>query len=185
MRSLALTIAASALLAGTAAAQQVAQSGTAPAAAMTPRAAVLEDIERSRQNLIKFVAAAPDSMLTYRPTPGVRTYAEQIEHAAGSAAIIASMALKRPRPTLPGDTATYRRNKAALTAFVNASYDAFAALVRDASDDQLLADATFFGSTKPAWRWVAGSLEHATWTLGQTIPYLRANGVKPPAYLPF
>jgi hypothetical protein len=28
-------------------------------------------------------------------------------------------------------------------------------------------------------------LEHATWTLGQTVPYLRMNKVTPPNYLPF
>jgi hypothetical protein len=39
--------------------------------------------------------------------------------------------------------------------------------------------------TKTNWRWVSTALEHTTWTLGQTVPYLRANGVTPPQYLPF
>ena len=181
-----------ATLTSAASAQQVAVSGKEPmphaqhmSAQMTPRAAVLEDIERSRGNVLKYLAAAPDSMLTYRISPGVRTYAEQLEHAAAATAMISGMALKAPRPTLPADTATSRRNKAALAAYINAAYDAFAGQVRGASDAQMLADHTMFGMTKPGWRWVAGALEHATWTLGQTVPYLRAHGVTPPSYLPF
>lgn len=152
---------------------------------MTPRTVILEDIERSRQNVLKYLTIAPDSMLTYRMSSGVRTYAEQLEHAAGATAMISGMALKGPRAALPMDSAAYRRNKLALQAYINASYDAFASQVRSASDAQLLADATMFGMTKPGWRWVAGAMEHATWTLGQTVPYLRAHGVTPPAYLPF
>ncbi len=71
---------------------------------MSSRAALLEDIERSRQNVLKYLEAAPDSMLGFR-------------------------------------------------------------LVH--------------------WRWVGTALEHATWTLGQTVPYLRAHGVTPPQYLAF
>ena len=181
-----------AALASTAPAQQVPTSGKEPmshaqhtAMQMTPRAVMLEDIERSRGNVLKYLAAAPDSMLTYRTSPGVRTYAEQLEHAAGATAMIGSLAFKAPRPTLPGDTATYRRNKAALASYINAAYDAFAAQVRGATDAQMLAETSVFGMTKPGWRWIAGALEHATWTLGQTVPYLRANGVTPPSYLPF
>jgi len=169
--------------------QAIPQSGKDPmggaAAQMPSRAVLLEDIERSRQNILKYVAIAPDSMLAYRIVPGVRTYAEQLEHAAGSTAMIAAMAFKAPRPALPTDTATYRRSKSALTAYVNASYDAFAALVRNATDAQLLGEAEFFGNRKTGWRWIATSLEHATWTLGQTVPYLRAHRVTPPQYLPF
>jgi hypothetical protein len=68
---------------------------------------------------------------------------------------------------------------------VNQSYDWFAKAVSGATDEQLRADAAFAGSTKSGWRWVDTALEHTTWTLGQTVPYLRANGVKPPQYLPF
>ena len=38
----------------------------------------------------------------------------------------------------------------------------------------------------PAWRWLDLSKEHAVWTFGQLIPYLRLNKVTPPPYdMPF
>ena len=39
---------------------------------------------------------------------------------------------------------------------------------------------------QPASRLALLSYEHAVWTLGQVVPYLRLNGVKPPEYrMPF
>ena len=164
----------------------VAAATPAARAQMPPRAVMLEDIERSRGNVLKYLDIAPDSMLRYTPTPGVRTFGQQIGHAASSNAMIVRAAFSGKMPTAADMPDTSRmHDKAALKALVNESYDTFAKMVRDASDEQLAKPATFFGSTKTSWRWIATSLEHATWTLGQTVPYLRANGVKPPAYLPF
>lgn len=154
-------------------------------AQMPPRAVMLEDIERSRGNVLKYVDIAPDSMMGFRPTPSVRTFAEQIEHAAGANAFILAAAWKQKPAAIRSDTAVYRHDKAALRAFVNEAYDVFTKTVRDASNAQLTGDASFAGSTKIGWRWVSTALEHATWTLGQTVPYLRAHKVTPPQYLPF
>ena len=160
----------------------------APAAAqvgMPTRAVLLENVERSRQNILKYLDAAPDSVLAYRPMPGVRTYAEQIEHAAGATTFIIGAAWKVKLAPAAGDTAARRRDKGALRAFVNDRYDGFAGAVRQATAQQLTAPAAYAGTTAAGWRWVDTAIEHATWTLGQTVPYLRANGVKPPQYLPF
>ena len=174
-----VALAALSIAAAPAAAQQPATT------AMTPRAVSLEDIERSRGNVLKYLDAAPDSMLGYRPSAGVRSFAEQIEHAAGTNVFIVTQAWEGKPSLVRTDSAVYLHDKAQLRDYVSRSYDRFARAVRDASDEQLRADVTFFGRTKSGWRWVDTALEHATWTLGQTVPYLRANQVKPPAYLPF
>jgi hypothetical protein len=162
---------------------RAAATARAAAGPVPARAVLLEDIEQSRQNVLKYLDAAPDSMLGYRPTPGVRTFAQQIEHAAASNPYIVGEAW-RMRPRLqPDSTAT--RTKAGLRALVVAAYDEFARMVREVPAAQLAAQGTAEGSTKTNWRWVATALDHATWTLGQTVPYLRANGVTPPQYLPF
>jgi hypothetical protein len=150
---------------------------------MPARAVLLEDVERSRQNVLKYLDAAPDSMVGYRPTPGVRTFGEQIAHAAGSNPLIVASAWKA-QPRFRADTAA-ARTRAGLRALVDGAYADFARLVREAPDAQLAATGTFAGMTKTNWRWVSTALEHTTWTLGQTVPYLRANGVTPPQYLPF
>lgn len=183
MRHFALAIALT--LAAQVAAQKPTNKQKASAIQMPSRAIMLEDVERSRQNVLKYVDVAPDSMLGYRTSPGVRTFAEQIEHAAGGNIFILSAAWKQKPPATDADTAKYLHDKAALKTFVNQSYDHFAKAVRDATQAQLVAQAEFAGNKKIGWRWISTGLEHATWTLGQTVPYLRANKVTPPQYLPF
>lgn len=189
--ALAASVAFAVVGAPPAAAQAV--SKDAPATSATPRtspmpsrAVMLEDVERSRGNVLKYLDVAPDSMMGYKPTPGVRTFAEQIEHAAGANPFILGEALKiKSQFVAPADREAVRRSKAAMRTLVNQSFDEFARIVRDATDAQLAASGTFANTTKSGWRWVATALEHTTWTLGQTVPYLRANGVTPPSYLPF
>jgi hypothetical protein len=78
--------------------------------------------QRNRSTVLAYIDAMPDSATGFKPTPGVRTFAEQF-------------------------------------------------------DDQ---------KPQPAIRLAALSFEHAVWTLGQVVPYLRLNGVTPPEYhMPF
>ena len=46
--------------------------------ALTPDA--LADWERSRVTVLRYIDAMPDSATGFRPTPGVRTFAEQFDH---------------------------------------------------------------------------------------------------------
>src|SRR5688572_25864489 len=69
---------------------------TAPLAAQKPlisTAALITIVENHKGAVLRYIDAAPDSMLGYRPVKGVRTFAEQIEHAAGSNALIAHLAI--------------------------------------------------------------------------------------------
>ena len=146
---------------------------------------LVSDLERQRKNLLDYVNVAPDSMLRFRATPGVRTYAQQIHHAASVVPYLVGTGLGAALPAEPTDTARLFSNKAALRDYVNASYDYAVKTVRDAQPQAFMAEKTIFGMTRNGTRWVHGALEHATWTLGQTVSYLRMNGVTPPNYLPF
>jgi hypothetical protein len=45
------------------------------------------------------------------------------------------------------------------------------------------AEASLFGqATVQKWKLVQTAYEHAVWTLGATVPYLRSQGATPPAY---
>ena len=146
---------------------------------------MVADLERQRKNVLDYVNAAPDSMLRFRSTPGVRTYAQQIHHiASANAGILANVFGAAPMAA-SADTAKLFNDKAALRDYVNASYDYAVKIVRDATPQQMMAEKQMFGMTRSGMRWVHGVMEHATWTLGQTVPYLRMNGVTPPSYLPF
>jgi hypothetical protein len=146
---------------------------------------LVSDLERQRKNLLDYVNVAPDSMMRFSATPGVRTYAQQIHHAASVVPYLVGTGLGATLPAEPTDTARLFSNKAALRDYVNASYDYAVKTVRDAQPQAFMAEKTIFGMTRNGTRWVHGALEHATWTLGQTVPYLRMNKVTPPNYLPF
>ena len=176
----------------TAADTPVRPASTPPASAPTPvqmampsREALLQEVQRSRDNVLKYLDAAPDSMLAFRPVAGVRTFGEQIEHAAVANPFIVTLAFTGKMPAARADTATYRRSKPALRAVVEESYDEFARLVRGATEADLTRSSTFAEMTRPGWQWITGAVDHASFTIGQTVPYLRLNKVTPPTFLPF
>ena len=156
------------------------------AAAQIPKSALIAVVESHKASVLRYIDAAPDSMMGFRPTKGVRTFAEQIEHAAGSDAMIAHMAItgSMNAPTF-GDTAVYRHSKAALRAFAVAAMDHSIDMLKGVTDAQLVQQVSMMNMKMPRYRFLMEMLDHFPWTLGQTVPDLRMNGVTPPEYSPF
>lgn len=158
-----------------------------PLAAQVPKDVMLANWERSKANLIAYVDVAPDSALAFRPTRGVRNYAEQIDHIVSTNALVAAQALGRKASPPAADTAKYLHDKAALKAYVTSTYDYVLAAVREAKPATMTRKVSMFEMpSAPAWQWMEMAREHGAWTLGQLVPYLRMNGVTPPSYqMPF
>ena len=110
-----------------------------------------------------------------------------IEHAAGSDALIAHLIITGGMQGMPvlGDSAVYKRNKAALREFAGKSMDHASEMILALSDADMTKEVVLFGNTLPRHRALMLLLDHFPWTLGQVVPYLRLNGVTPPAYAPF
>lgn len=151
------------------------------------QAALIAVVENHKGAVLRYIDAAPDSMLGFRPTKGVRNYAEQIEHAAGSDAFIAQLAITGSSKGIPsmGDSAVYLHNKAALRTYAAAAMDYTIARLGTVTDAALVEEITSQGKKMPRARALMELLDHFPWTLGQVVPYLRLNGVTPPAYSPF
>jgi hypothetical protein len=159
----------------------------APSAkAQISTSALIAVVQTHKASVLRYIDAAPDSMLGFRPTKGVRNFAEQIEHAAGSDAYIAHLAITGSEnvPSM-GDTAVYLHNKAALRTYAAAAMDHTIQMLRGVSDDAMKQEIVQFGNKVPRWRALMELLDHFPFTLGQTVPYLRLNGVTPPEYTPF
>ena len=160
----------------------------ATVAASLPKDIMLVDWQRQKKNVLAYIDVMPDSAITFAPTPGVRNFAQQIEHFVGTNTEIAAIVLKglKTPPTL-GDTAAYRHNKPALRDYTVKSYDYLIDALRSANPAQLGKSFAIYNQpAAPAWRWLDLSKEHAVWTFGQLIPYLRLNKVTPPPYdMPF
>ena len=150
------------------------------------QAALIAVVENHKGAVLRYIDAAPDSMLGFRPTKGVRNFAEQIEHAAGGDALIAHLAITGSMnvPKM-GDSAVYLHNKAALRTYAAAAMDHCIAMLKGVTDASMREDIVQFGAHVTRGRALMELLDHFPWTLGQTVPYLRLNGVTPPAYSPF
>ena len=156
------------------------------AAAQISTSALITVVQTHKASVLRYIDAAPDSMLGFRPTPGVRTFAEQIEHAAGSDAFIAHLAITgSEKVPAMGDSAVYLHNKAALRVYAAAAMDHTIQMLRGVSKAAMAQEIVQFGNKVPRWRALMELLDHFPWTLGQTVPYLRLNGVTPPEYTPF
>jgi DinB family protein len=151
------------------------------------QAALIAIVQNHKGAVLRYIDAAPDSMLGFRPTKGVRSFAEQIEHAAGSDALIAQLAITGSTKTMPpfGDSASYLHNKAALKKYSAAAMDYTIKLLQGVSDAAMEESIVQFGNKVTRARALMELLDHFPWTLGQTVPYLRLNGVTPPEYSPF
>ena len=146
------------------------------------------DWQRDRGNVLAYVDAMPESALAFRPTPGVRTFAQQIAHVVESDVDVAALALLgRARAPVLGDSAQYLHHQAALHAYVAAAYDFVLSAMAQATAAQWRRRSSMYGQPpEPPARWFDLAHEHSVWTLGQVVPYLRLNGVTPPPYqMPF
>jgi hypothetical protein len=150
------------------------------------RDALIAVVEVHRGAVLRYIDAAPDSMLGFRPTKGVRTFAEQIEHAAGSDALIAHLAITgSAKVPAMGDSAVYLHDKVALKKYATAAMDHTLQMLKGVSDAAMAENIVQFGNKVTRGRALMELLDHFPWTLGQTVPYLRLNGVTPPEYSPF
>jgi len=165
-----LALATTLLFAGAAQAQDV-------------KASLLNDFERQRANVLAMVEAMPEAGLRTAPTEGVRDFAQQIEHVVQGNVGIVSSGVDRPVDIPQMDPEVYLNSKAELIRMVGVGYDLIDEMVCAMSDADLNAEGQLFGQvTVPKWQIIKTALEHATWTLGATIPYIRLQGGTPPAY---
>jgi hypothetical protein len=149
---------------------------------------LLADWQRNRSTVLAYIDAMPDSATGFRPTPGVRTLAQQFDHILTTNLEVAAIALKGLKaPPALGDSAKYLHDKAALRSYAESTYAYLLDAFKTATPAQLAKPVAIYGQPpQPAVRVLALSFEHSVWTLGQVVPYLRLNGAKPPEYsMPF
>jgi uncharacterized damage-inducible protein DinB len=148
----------------------------------------LADWQRNRTTVLAYIDAMPDSATGFRPTPGVRTLAQQFDHIVTTNLEVAAIALRGQKaPPALGDSTVYLHDKAALRKYAASTYDYLLKSLQDAKPAQLSRRVAIYGQPpQPALRLLTLSFEHSVWTLGQLVPYLRLNGVTPPEYrMPF
>jgi uncharacterized damage-inducible protein DinB len=140
--------------------------------------------KRAKKWTLEYVDAAPESAVNFKPTPEVRSFAEQMLHLAFWNYGICEPLASKPSPYGTKQETIEKRddlkNKAALRKFVEESYDYVLAAINNLDDEKLAEQVSFFGRKATRQLVLTIALDHQTHHRGQTTLYLRLKGVTPP-----
>jgi uncharacterized damage-inducible protein DinB len=144
--------------------------------------------QRAKLYTKAYLDAMPEDGYGFKPTPEIRSFAQQMLHISDANYMLASVASDKPNPV--GETvASHKVNeqtvsptKEAVTKAVLESYDYVIAKLQEMTPEQLQ-ETTKFGKHENMTRsgLFGKAFEHQTHQRGQTTIYLRLKGVTPPA----
>jgi len=148
---------------------------------------MIAEWQRAKLYTKAYLDAMPEDGYGVKPTPEIRSFAQQMLHLSDANYIFATVASDKPNPvgeTLPAhniNEKTVSPTKEAVTKAVMDSYDWLITTLQNMAPDQLQ-ETTKFGKHELTRSGLYGkAFEHQTHTRGQTSIYLRLKGVTPPA----
>jgi uncharacterized damage-inducible protein DinB len=146
-------------------------------------AELIMEWERAKAYTLDYLNASSEELVSFKPTPEMRSFATQMLHLADDNFGFAALASGKKSPSNFGElekAAEQYKTKEALTKVVMESYDFVIASLKDLDDAKL-------SETIKVFRWQATremtyykAFEHQTHHRGQTTVYLRLKGIKPP-----
>ena|ERR1700756_437845 len=170
-----------------AAAQDAAKKEAAPPKpAVGLSQAVLHQWNDVARKLIAMSEDFPEDKYDFKPTPGQRSFAEQLLHAAGANYFFTNL-VKGEKPPAQEDPARAAfKTKADVVAYVKKSMDDGAAAIKakgDAGMAGMMVD-PFENKQVRVFDWAYGFIEHMGEHYGQLAVYYRVAGLVPPESRP-
>lgn len=152
------------------------------AKAQVKAADLVKEWERSKAYTKEYLDAMPESGYALKPTPEMRSFAQQLLHLADANYGLASSATGVKSPFTFGDLEKNPdRTKANVSKLVLASYDFVIDQIKKMPEAQLDQNVKMVGRfDMPERTGLAKAFEHQAHHRGQTTVYLRLAGVKPP-----
>ncbi|HEY2648570.1 MAG TPA: DinB family protein [Puia sp.] len=144
---------------------------------------LVKEWERAKAYTKAYLDAMPDSGYGFKPTPDMRSFAEQMLHLTDGDYLLIPLATNVKSPYSDGELekSTTDKSKANVTTIVLAGYDFVIASVGKLSQAQINARIKVYDSFDLTREQLLGkAFEHQTHHRGQTTVYLRLQGVKPP-----
>lgn len=152
--------------------------------AQVTTASLVADFERSKSLSLEYLDAMPADKFSYRPTEGVRTYAEQFLHSSqGTIGLVSNgTGADRIYPNANLEKDSLLQTKEEVIRIVTESFDFAISSIQnmDPATFGEIKEAGPFKITKLAW--VQKAHEHVSHHRGQAAVYLRMNGIVPPQY---
>ena len=145
-------------------------------------AMMVADWTRARDYTKEYLDAMPEDGYGFKPTPDIRSFAEQMLHLANANYAFAAAATGVASTNKVNlEKTEAMKTKAACTKAVLESYEFVIAAVKGADPKKLGEDIKVFGQSTTRGGALAKAFEHQTHHRGQTTIYLRLKGAKPPA----
>jgi uncharacterized damage-inducible protein DinB len=143
---------------------------------------LVKEWERSKAYTKEYLDAMPETGYALKPTPEMRSFAEQLLHLADANYAFVSAAAGMKSPFGQGELEkTADKSKSNVSKMVLTSYDFVIDNIKKMSDAQLDETIKLFGQFEMSKRMaLAKDFEHQAHHRGQTTVYLRLAGVKPP-----
>jgi uncharacterized damage-inducible protein DinB len=140
--------------------------------------------KRARKWTLDYIDAMPENATSFKPTPEIRSFAEQMLHLAfWNYAIAESLGGKASPYGKKQETLEQREDvkaKAELRKVVEESYDNLLAAVAGLDEAKMLEQVSIFNSKTTRLTVLTYALDHQAHHRGQTTIYLRLKGVTPP-----
>jgi uncharacterized damage-inducible protein DinB len=147
------------------------------------RAQLIRDWERAKAYTKEYIDAMPEDGINFKPTPDIRSFAEQMLHLSQGNVNLSSNGTGKDR-LYQGkqlEKMDEYKTKAALTKLVMECYDFVIDGIK-ALDVSKLDEPIKRGNFEQSRLvWIQKAFEHQTHHRGQTTIYLRLKGVTPPA----
>ncbi|GAB4028181.1 DinB family protein [Spirosoma koreense] len=140
------------------------------------------DWQRAKEYTKEYLDVMTEDGVNYKPTPEIRSFAEQMLHLAAANYNFGALAGGKPNPFQGKklEEMSELKTKATLTKAVMDSYDFMIDAVKGMTDAQL-AESVKMGQREMTREVVlAKAFEHQTHHRGQCTIYIRMKGIKPP-----
>jgi uncharacterized damage-inducible protein DinB len=174
-------------VAGQAAAQDAAKKDAAPPKpAVGLSQAVLDQWNDVARKLVVMAEDFPEDKYDFKPTPGQRSFAEQLLHAAGANYFFINIANGEKPPAQEDPSRAKYKTKADVVAYVKKSIEDGAATIKakgDAGIAGMMVD-PFENKQVRVFDWAYGFIEHMGEHYGQLAVYYRVAGLVPPESRP-
>jgi uncharacterized damage-inducible protein DinB len=131
-----------------------------------------------KNNLTRAAEKMPEEYYSFKPSPDVRSFGEEVAHGADIQTLICNMALNMPGA--PPNTAATKKTKAELVAALqeaNALCDKAYATLTDANASEAR---PFIRGQRTLIGVLEFNISHHNETYGTMVPYMRMKGVVPP-----
>jgi uncharacterized damage-inducible protein DinB len=146
-------------------------------------AALVAEWTRAKDYTREYIEVMPEDGLGLKPTPEIRSFAEQMLHLADGNYFFAKGVFGAETPAAAQGLEKkedLKKSKAALQKAVADSYDFMIVQIKTMTPAKLDEQITVFQMKMPRYVAINKVFEHQTHHRGQTTIYIRLKGVKPP-----